>query len=188
MSSRDPDEKRRRLIEAGLAEFSAYGVSGARIDRIARAADCSAGLLYTYFGSKEELFVAVIGMIIDLTVQGAPITPDDLPGYAGRLFDAYEDHPEVTRFLAWQKLEGRSAPNSAVMASSTAHKVELIADAQQRGTLPSRFDPKELLGMVIQLAAMWNAATPQFSGTLSTFSRAQRRRLVTDSVSALLAE
>ncbi|CAN5250733.1 TetR family transcriptional regulator [soil metagenome] len=186
MAGRDPDEKRRRLIEAGFAEFAAYGIAGARIDRIAKAADCSAGLVYTNFGSKDELFTAVVGWIIERTIEEAPITPDDLPGYAGRLFDAYEAHPEVARFLAWQRLEGGPVPKSAAAEASTARKIELIADAQRRGTVPDRFSPVELLGMVIQLAAVWNAATPQFTGKLGKFSRAQRRQLVTESVAALL--
>jgi AcrR family transcriptional regulator len=186
MATRDPDDKRRRLLEAGLAEFAAYGIAGARIDRIARAADCSAGLVYTYFGSKDELFAGVVGWLIERTMEEAPLTPDDLPGYAGRLFDAYEDHPEVTRFLGWHRLEGGTVPKNEIMAASTTRKLELIADAQKRGTVPARFDPAELLGYVIQSAAMWNAATPQFSGMLGKFSRAQRRDLVTQSVAALL--
>ena len=186
MASRDPDDKRRRLIGAGFAEFAAYGMAGARIDRIAKAAHCSAGLVYTYFGSKEELFDAVVGWIIERTIEEAPITADDLPGYAGRLFDAYEDQPEVARFLGWQRLEGGPVPHNPIASASTAHKIELIADAQRRGTVPGHFDPVELLGLVIQLAAVWNAATPQFSGKLGRFSRVQRRQLVTDSVAALL--
>lgn len=186
MVTRDPDDKRRRLLEAGLAEFAAYGIAGARIDRIAKAADCSAGLVYTYFGSKDELFTAVVGWLIERTIEEAPITPDDLPGYAGTLFDAYEDHPEVTRFLSWQRLEGGPVPNTDLIAASTRSKIALITDAQKRGTVPARFDPAELLGLIIQLAAVWNAATPQFSGLLGNFSRAQRRTLVTESVEALL--
>jgi AcrR family transcriptional regulator len=185
MASRDPDDKRRRLIDAGLAEFAAYGVAGARIDRIAKAADCSAGLVYTYFGSKEELFNAVFASIIDYVIEEAPITPDDLPGYAGNLFDGFEDNPDVTRFLTWHRLEGDGSVNPAA-AASTEHKIELIADAQRRGTLPSAFAPAELLGLVLQLSATWTALTPEFNGVLRGRSRAQRRKLVTDAVAALI--
>jgi AcrR family transcriptional regulator len=186
MATRDPGDKRRRLLEAGLAEFAAYGIAGARIDRIAKAADCSAGLVYTYFGSKDDLFSGVVRWLIERTIEEAPLTPDDLPGYAGALFDAYEDHPEVTRFLGWQRLEGGPVPNIDVLAASTTRKLELLVDAQKRGTIPKHFDPAQLLSQVIQLAAVWNAATPQFSGLLGTFTRAERRKLVTDSVAALL--
>ena len=108
--------------------------------------------------------------------------------HAGTLFDAYEDHPEVTRFLSWQRLEGGPVPTNDLMVASTKRKIDLLVDAQKRGTVPARFDPAELLGLVIQLAAVWNAATPQFSGLLGSFSRAQRRQLVTESVAALLRQ
>ena len=47
MAARDPEDKRRRLIAAGLEEFSERGLAGARLDRIAKRAECSAGLLYS---------------------------------------------------------------------------------------------------------------------------------------------
>src|ERR1700709_2075594 len=105
MATRNPDAKRRRLVQAALAEFAAHGIAGARIDRIAKAANCSAGLVYTYFGSKEELFSAAFDCLIETWLEEAPITPDNLPEYAGKLFDGYEDHPEVARFLTWHRLE-----------------------------------------------------------------------------------
>ena len=39
---------RERILEAASAEFSAYGVAGARVDRIAKAAGCNKNLIYIY--------------------------------------------------------------------------------------------------------------------------------------------
>jgi AcrR family transcriptional regulator len=47
-----------RILDAALEEFSTHGVAGARVDRIASAADCNKNLLYVYFGSKENLLQA----------------------------------------------------------------------------------------------------------------------------------
>lgn len=188
MASRDPDDKRRRLLDAGLAEFATYGVAGARIDRIAKAADCSAGLVYTYFGSKEQLFSAVFGMIIESSVEDAPLTPDDLPEYAGKLFDGFENHPEAARFLTWYRLESDASSANPAVAASMATKVELIADAQRRGTVSNRFAPAEVLGLVLQLASIWTAPTAELTGALGSYSRAKRRTLVTESVAALVRD
>lgn len=187
MVTRNPDAKRRQLVQAALAEFAAHGIAGARIDRIAKAANCSAGLVYTYFGSKEDLFTAAFDSLIETVLEEAPITPDDLPEYAGRLFDGYEEHPEVGRFLTWHRLESDPdrAPN-AVAVESTASKIAAIEDAQRRGVLPERLVPAELLGMILQIAAVWTAATPEFAGLLSHYTRADRRRVVTDAVAALI--
>ena len=47
-----------RILDAATAEFSARGIAGARVDRIADAAACNKALLYSYFGNKDQLFDA----------------------------------------------------------------------------------------------------------------------------------
>lgn len=56
-------ETRARILDAALTEFSAYGLAGARTDRIAAAAGVNKALLYYYFESKENLYVAALEMI-----------------------------------------------------------------------------------------------------------------------------
>jgi AcrR family transcriptional regulator len=49
--SRDPGRTRRRILAAALAEFSAKGFAGARVDAIARRAKGNKRMLYHYFGN-----------------------------------------------------------------------------------------------------------------------------------------
>ena len=56
-------ETRARILDAALREFSANGLAGARMDRIASAASVNKALLYYYFESKENLYVAALEMI-----------------------------------------------------------------------------------------------------------------------------
>ncbi len=56
-------ETRARILEAALSEFSAYGLAGARTDRIAASAGVNKALLYYYFESKENLYFAALEMI-----------------------------------------------------------------------------------------------------------------------------
>jgi AcrR family transcriptional regulator len=51
---------RARILDAALAEFAAHGLAGARVDEIAARADANKRMLYAYFGSKEELWLAVL--------------------------------------------------------------------------------------------------------------------------------
>ena len=51
---------RARILDAALAEFAAHGLAGARVDEIAARADSNKRMLYAYFGSKEELWLAVL--------------------------------------------------------------------------------------------------------------------------------
>ena len=52
--------KRRRILDAALEVFSQDGYAGTTMDAIALAADVSKPTLYMYFGSKEQLFEAIM--------------------------------------------------------------------------------------------------------------------------------
>ncbi len=187
MATRDPDATRSALLRAAFAEFAAHGFAGARIDRIATAAECSAGLVYTYFGSKEDLFTATLDSLIEAVLEEATFTADDLPEFAGTVFDEYEANPAAVRFLTWYRLQGDPdrAPNPTAQASLAA-KIAAIEDAQRRGVLPERLVPAELLGIVLHVAALSSTANPEYPNPLADYSRAQRRRVVTDTIAALI--
>src|SRR5208282_3765165 len=55
-------ETRARILDAALGEFSTHGLAGARTEQIAEAAGVNKALLYYYFESKENLYVAALEM------------------------------------------------------------------------------------------------------------------------------
>jgi len=56
-------ETRTRILDAALQEFSAHGLAGARTEQIASIAGVNKALLYYYFESKENLYIAALEMI-----------------------------------------------------------------------------------------------------------------------------
>src|ERR1700741_651625 len=56
-------ETRARILDAALREFSAHGLAGARTEQIASIAGVNKALLYYYFDSKENLYIAALEMI-----------------------------------------------------------------------------------------------------------------------------
>lgn len=58
--SRDADRSQQTILLAARDEFALYGLSGARVDRIAERADINKRLIYYYFKSKDDLFLAVL--------------------------------------------------------------------------------------------------------------------------------
>lgn len=179
---------RERILATATAEFAANGIAGTRIDRIASEAGVSKGLIYAYFPSKDRLFDAVFDQIVAQVLRDAPIDPTDLPGYAGRLFDGYEQSPHIARLASWYRLEraGAEAPLASVVKSNR-DKVAAITAAQKAGSISDRFAPADLLGLVVTIAAMWTAMTPEYAALTRAHSRARRRKVVTDAVAALLA-
>jgi AcrR family transcriptional regulator len=57
---RDAEVTKGDILLAAMHEFSEYGDSGARIDRIAHRANANKSLIYSYFGNKEELYAHVL--------------------------------------------------------------------------------------------------------------------------------
>ena len=54
------EERRAAVLEAALTEFGDHGFEGASTDAIARAAGISQPYLFRLFGTKKELFIAVV--------------------------------------------------------------------------------------------------------------------------------
>lgn len=75
----DVEERRAQLIDIGLTIFSARAYDDVSIDDIALAAGISKGLLYHYYASKRDLYVAALGSaartLLDETSTDTSIAP-----------------------------------------------------------------------------------------------------------------
>jgi AcrR family transcriptional regulator len=92
-------------MSAATAEFARYGIAGARIERIAKAARTSKERVYAYFRSKEALCRHVAGRELAAVADATQMDPADLRGYAGRVHDYFTRHPERQRLMLWGQLE-----------------------------------------------------------------------------------
>lgn len=151
---RDKEATKAKLLEAALTEFATHGIAGARVDRIAVKAGCNKAMIYAYFGSKEDLFEEVLKIQIARVIESVPITPDDLPGYAGRLFDTYERQPELLRLAGYHRLENGFEAVSKAEGDAHVEKVAAIAEVQRAGVLPKDFTPEELLDVVVHMSIL----------------------------------
>ena len=133
---------RDRILAAAKDEFATYGLAGARINRIAAQARASKDRLYAYFASKEELFAAVTEQWTSETTAETALRGDDLPGYAGRLFDNYVAHPENARLQQWADLE---APD--VMSEDDIR-------SKLEGHIDPAWNPTELILLITDIARM----------------------------------
>jgi AcrR family transcriptional regulator len=184
---RDAQATRQRLLDAAADEFSTYGIAGARVDRIAAAARSNKAQIYHYFGSKERLFDAVMNSIVARTAGEIPIDVNDLPGYAGRLFDRYEDSPQIARLATWYRLERTTSPGEIDVLSETIRDdLGQIRRAQKAGVLPAHYRPADLLNLVLHLSFLWAFVFPELKGQFAKVSRGHRRRVLTEAVAALL--
>jgi len=185
MQQRNADRTRSKILAAATEEFAERGIAGARVQRIAEVAGCNKAMLYAYFGSKDGLFDAVFSASVDEYLSVVGFDTEDLPAYAGRLFDYFEDHPERLRLTNWYRLErGNAEPLAAIVAVNQARLDELDR-AQRRRTVTKQFSSVSLLPLIQAIATSWSSMTPEY-GT-ATPSRASRRKAVVAAVEKILS-
>ncbi len=179
------DAVRGRLLRAARDEFSAHGLAGARVERLAAAADSNKAQVFHYFGGKEGLFDAVLVHELSELLDAVPLDTDDLPGYAGRLHDALVERPWVHRLATWQRLERADVPIEALVERRTADVAE-VERAQRAGVLARSFRPAVVLGLVLHVAAFWPSLAPEAGPAVAAVTPPRRRQVVVDAVTALL--
>lgn len=75
--------RRADILTAARAVFNAKGFAGTRMDDIARAAGLSKAALYLQFPSKQALFEALVGELIEAMLpQAAPADFGEMPAEA----------------------------------------------------------------------------------------------------------
>jgi AcrR family transcriptional regulator len=153
------EQTKSRILEAAFREFAEYGVAGARVDRIAKSAACNKNLIYVYFSSKEALFASVLDRHLSEAYVGLPFTPEDLPGYARRVFDFAQANPGVYRLLAWATLE-RGAALPPARAREHDSTLPLILAQQESRAIQPDAPPALILMAVMALATAWSPVFP----------------------------
>jgi AcrR family transcriptional regulator len=150
------DRTRQRILDAATEEFAARGIAGARVDRIAEASGMSKPMLYAHFGAKDRLFDAVFAEHVIANGDRVPLTPDDLPGYAMRLYDDYLADPALARLVMWKRLE-RDATGFLYpgLEDFQAGNVRALAEAQEAGRIRADLDSDDVFSLLIATAASW---------------------------------
>jgi AcrR family transcriptional regulator len=138
---------RARLLDAAFKEFARHGLAGARVDRIAEAAQANKGLIYVYYGNKEQLFDTVLTQRVGALFDAVPFTTADLPTFAGALFDHLLASPEVLRLHTWRHLERGGSPAAEIEWGR--EKIEAIAQAQKHGVITTELEPDVLLVLLL---------------------------------------
>jgi AcrR family transcriptional regulator len=186
---RDSEAAKARLLQAATDEFAAYGIAGARIDRIGAAAKVNKAQIYTYFGNKDQLFDVVLDTHVARILDQVPFTPEDLPGYAGRLFDFLIANPHQIRLATWNRMERTSGrPGPPELLASTELKTRAITGAQAAGHIPGTFTPEDLLVFTMALATAWTPTFPMPHATVDAENLRAHRAAIVAAVRRLVTE
>ena len=110
-----PDERRARLIEAGIACLANGGIQGFTVDNICREAGTSRGLITHHFGSKNALLSAIYAAIYGKVLENLDRT-DETAVSLDALIDIVFSDPFLDRdhLNVWLALWGEIAVNPAL--------------------------------------------------------------------------
>ncbi|AHH18653.1 putative transcriptional regulator, TetR family [Nocardia nova SH22a] len=127
-------ERETQILDVAAAEIGRVGYAGLSLGTVAAAAGVSKPLVYSYFGSKDGLYVAcvrraeaVLGDAIDAAAEGAPnlqLAQRTLTA----IFTALEPRPHD-----WQVIFDRSHPADGPAAQAVRGARGHIADQAERG-------------------------------------------------------
>ncbi|MFA5585385.1 MAG: TetR/AcrR family transcriptional regulator [Saccharofermentanales bacterium] len=148
---RIPEDKRRRIINVAVKEFSAYGFTGANVNRIAGQAAISVGALYKYFATKEALFMYIVEVAaagIAAYVSGIIESDIRLSSKLERLLRLAQDYsrqdPDLIRL--YNVFSSESDPARADLIADKLESItakaygDLIRKAQEKGEIRPDID------------------------------------------------
>ena len=138
---RDPERTRQEILDVALTEFARNGYAGARVDEIAARTRTTKRMLYYYFTSKEQLYIAVLERAYS-TARDAERQLDvdhleplsAIRTLAELTFDHHESHQEFISLVAIENIHrGEFIARSPALAELNTPAVAVIASILERG-------------------------------------------------------
>jgi AcrR family transcriptional regulator len=145
--TRDPVRTRQTILAAATTEFAREGFSGARIERISKAAATNDRMLYYYFGNKEGLYLAVLEAAYENHVRTEerlkletenPI--DALEMLVAFHWEYYRSHPEFLSVVNSENLgQARYLNRSSQLTKYSSPMLDIIQRVIALGIRAGKF-------------------------------------------------
>ncbi len=174
--TRNADATKTRIREAAKAEFALLGLGGARVDVIAEKSGANKRMIYHYFGSKEELFQAVVEQAY-LDIRDAEralelehLAPREaLETLVRFTWNYYLENPEFLTLVNSENLHrARHLEDSKRVRETGRGLVDMVRGILQRGVEEGTFRPGiDPVQLNITIAAIgYYYLTNRFTGAI----------------------
>lgn len=198
---RDAERTKQAILDAAKVEFAEKGLAGARVDTISEESGSNKRMLYHYFGSKEDLYIAVLEDVYGAmrkTESELDLTHLEPMQALQRLiefkFDYYLNNPIVIRILAGENFhEGRFLRRSRKLRDMHVSLVEalqeVLAAGRKKGVMKSGVDPVRLYITVAGLSYFYfsNSATLSIAFDRELMGPSERERWRAHAVQVILS-
>ena len=155
------DTTRSKIIKTARKLFAKKGFAGTSISEIANKASINQSLIYHHFKNKAELWRRVKH---DVLIQYFNINNINAWAHESKVpfkeflktlitqrFELYNNHPELRRMIAWQRLEPVSQELN--IAGNWRKQLEtIIASYQKKGEVRKDYKPALILIMILTMS------------------------------------
>jgi TetR/AcrR family transcriptional regulator, fatty acid metabolism regulator protein len=143
-------EKRRQILRAAITVFARSGYHTSRVSDVATEAGVAYGLVYHYFGSKEDLLETIFrrtwaNMLeaVEEVEQSAETAREQIAGVARIVLGAWQADPDLVRVLV---REVARSPQLGREVDEIAHAFRalerIVTGGQERGELRTDVEPR----------------------------------------------
>jgi TetR/AcrR family transcriptional regulator, fatty acid metabolism regulator protein len=143
-------EKRRLILRAAITVFARSGYHTSRVSDVAKEAGVAYGLVYHYFGSKEDLLETVFRRTwsrmleaVEELEQSDTTAREQIAGVARIVLGAWQVDPDLVRVLV---REVARSPQLGREVDEIAHAFQalerIVVRGQERGELRTDVEPR----------------------------------------------
>ena len=160
-------EKRRLILRAAITVFARSGYHTSRVSDVAKEAGVAYGLVYHYFGSKDDLLQTIfrrtwsrmLEAVEAIEQEGAPAR-EQLASVARIVLGSWETDPDLVRVLV---REVARSPQLGREVDEIEHAFaaleRIVKTGQERGELRAGLDPRfaawTLYGALEEILTGW---------------------------------
>lgn len=200
----DPNKTKDDILTVATEEFAAHGLSGGRVDAIAERTRTSKRMIYYYFGSKEDLYLAVLEKAyrkirsLESDLELADMTPTNaLRTLIASTFDHDEHNPDFVRLVSIENIHHAAhMQRSSEIKDLNISIIRTLEDILDRGRKDGSFrrdiDPIDL-HMLISAFCFFRVSNRYTFGTIfrrdlsepALFGR--HKQLISDAVLSYLS-
>ncbi|MGJ7906754.1 TetR/AcrR family transcriptional regulator [Actinopolyspora sp. H202] len=159
---RDADRTRADILDVATTEFSEQGYAGARVDEIAAKTRTTKRMIYYYFHSKENLYLAALERAYE--VIRASEREVDVQGLGPReairrlaelTFDHHESHPHFIRLVTIENIHGaKHIAKSESLPGLADPALEVLSEILRSGRAAGEFrDDVDALDVHMMISA-----------------------------------
>ncbi|WEZ85634.1 TetR/AcrR family transcriptional regulator (plasmid) [Rhizobium sp. 32-5/1] len=173
----DAEKTKEDILTVATQEFAARGLSGGRVDAIAERTRTSKRMIYYYFGSKEELYLAVLEKAyrkirsLEADLELRDMTPiAALRTLIATTFDHDEHNPDFVRLVSIENIHQavhmqRSAEIKDLNVSIIRALEAILDRGRKDGSFQRDIDPIDL-HMLISAFCFFRVSNRHTFGTI----------------------